>query len=60
MKKKTRRMQLSRETLVHLQGRSGLCKEGEYEASRSYCVPDCIGLTSADNFVCQEETFIYP
>jgi hypothetical protein len=58
MKKKTRRMQLSRETLVHLQGRSGL-KE-ELGASHSYCVPDCIGMTSANNFVCQEETFIYP
>lgn len=54
MKKKTRRMQLTRETLVHLRGSSEACREGEFEASCSYCVPGCISMGFA---VCHEETF---
>lgn len=56
MKKKTRRMQLSKETLVHLQGGPRGGKEGEAEASYSRCMDTCIGIESDINFHCKTYT----
>jgi len=40
MKKKAKRLQISKETLVHLQ--AGSNDETLECASRSYCMPDCM------------------
>jgi hypothetical protein len=49
MRKKTRKIQLSRETLVYLSGygtTAGL--KAEEIGSRSFCAPDCIDINSVD------------
>ncbi|HEX2641877.1 MAG TPA: hypothetical protein VHU81_02715 [Thermoanaerobaculia bacterium] len=42
MMKKARKIQLSRETLIHLNG----SRETDQIATDSYCSPDCIDCTS--------------
>ena len=44
MKKKAKKLQISKETLVHLQGGSSgeAPTECSESASRSFCVPDCM------------------
>lgn len=46
MKKKAKRLQLSKETLVHLRGGWDTGRDYEGEASYSLCSPDCMDPTS--------------
>jgi hypothetical protein len=49
MRKKTRKIQLSRETLVYLNGHGPTAGLREEEiGSRSFCAPDCIDINSVD------------